>query len=136
MLHQAGFLTGLSKQSLDGMIDIVKGVEHETGYEVILKVSEAEEKMREPRTRRTKTVCTYCGVGCSFDIWTKDRHILKVEPAEGPANGVSTCVKGKFAWDHIKSNDRLTKPLIREGDRFREASWEEALSLVARRLTE
>ena len=53
--------------------------------------------MREHRIRRTKTVCTYCGVGCSFDVWTKDRHILKVEPEHGPANGISTCVKGKFA---------------------------------------
>jgi formate dehydrogenase major subunit len=51
-------------------------------------------------------------------------------------NGISTCVKGKFAWDHINSTDRLTKPLIREGDKFREASWEEALGLVARRLSE
>jgi formate dehydrogenase major subunit len=69
-------------------------------------------------------VCTYCGVGCSFDIWTKDRHILKVEPADGPANGVSTC------------KDRLTAPLIREGDHFREAGWDEALDLVARRFAE
>src|SRR5260370_1288961 len=78
MLHHAGFMTGLSKPAIDGMIDIVKGVEHETGYTAILKVSEAEEKMRETRILRTKTVCTYCGVGCSFDVWTKDRHILKV----------------------------------------------------------
>ena len=92
--------------------------------------------MREQRIRRTKTVCTYCGVGCSFDIWTKDRHILKVEPAEGPANGISTCVKGKFAWDYVNSSDRLTTPLIREGDTFRDASWDEALSLVARRLAD
>jgi formate dehydrogenase major subunit len=136
MLGQAGFLTGLPKPALQGMIDIVKGIEPETGYGTIMRVSEAEEAMRESRIRRTKTVCTYCGVGCSFDVWTKDRHILKVEPLEGPANGVSTCVKGKFAWDHINSADRLTKPLIREGDSFREATWEEALSLVARRLTE
>ena len=78
--------------------------------------------MRETRTRRTKTVCTYCGVGCSFDIWTKDRHILKVEPEDGPANGVSTCIKGKFAWDFVNNQQRLTSPLIREGDHFREAS--------------
>ena len=42
--------------------------------------------MREVRTKKTKTVCTYCGVGCSFDIWTKEgeaRHILKVEPSAG-----------------------------------------------------
>jgi formate dehydrogenase major subunit len=136
MLHHAGFMTGLPKPATDGMVDIVKGVERETGYKAILKVSEVEAKMRETRIRRTKTVCTYCGVGCSFDIWTKDRHILKVEPADGPANGVSTCIKGKFAWDFVNSQDRLTTPLIREGDRFREASWDEALDLVARRLAE
>src|SRR5712664_3793181 len=136
MLHHAGFMTGLSKPAIDSMIDIVKGVEPETGYGAILKVSEAEAKMRDTRIRRTKTVCTYCGVGCSFDVWTKDRQILKVEPADGPANGVSTCIKGKFAWDFVNSQDRLTTPLIREGDRFREAGWDEALNLVATRLAE
>jgi formate dehydrogenase major subunit len=59
-----------------------------------------------------------------------------VEPADGPANGVSTCIKGKFGWDFVNSPDRLTKPLIREGDRFREASWDEALDLIARRFSE
>lgn len=136
MLGHAGTFTGISKSALDGMIDLVKGVEPETGYGTIMRVSEAEEGMRESRIRRTKTVCTYCGVGCSFDVWTKDRHILKVEPLDGPANGVSTCIKGKFAWDHINSGDRLTSPLIREGDKFREASWDEALGLVGRRLGE
>jgi len=118
------------------MIDVVKGLEAETGYTTILGVSEAESAMRTTRVRRTKTVCTYCGVGCSFDVWTKDRHILKVEPADGPANGVSTCVKGKFAWDFVNSKDRLTKPLIREGDGFREAEWDEALDLIAHRFGE
>jgi formate dehydrogenase major subunit len=69
--------------------------------------------MRTNRVRRIKTVCTYCGVGCSFDVWTRDRHILKVEPAEGPASGISTCIKNKFAWDFINSPERLTTPLIR-----------------------
>ncbi len=136
MLGHAGFFTALPKPVLNDMIDVVKAIEPETGYGTIMRVSESEEAMRESRIRRTKTVCTYCGVGCSFDIWTKDRHILKVEPLDGPANGISTCIKGKFAWDHINSSDRLTKPLIREGDRFREATWDEALSLVARRLSE
>ncbi|MDX6444785.1 MAG: formate dehydrogenase major subunit [Blastocatellia bacterium] len=136
MLGHAGFFTALPKPALEAMIEVVKGIEPETGYGAIMRVSEAEEAMRESRIRRTKTVCTYCGVGCSFDVWTKDRHILKVEPLEGPANGISTCIKGKFAWDHINSTDRLTKPLIREGDKFREASWEEALTLIAQRLTE
>ena len=136
MLGHAGFFTGLPQPALDAMIEIVKGVEPESGFGAVMRVSDAEEAMRESRIRRTKTVCTYCGVGCSFDVWSKDRHILKIEPFEGPVNGVSTCIKGKFAWDHINSEDRLTKPLIREGGVFREASWEEALSLVARRLNE
>src|ERR1700757_778549 len=136
MLGHAGFLTSLRKSALSGMIEIVKGVEPETGYGSILQVSEAEEAMREHRIRKTKTVCTYCGVGCSFDVWTKDRHILKIAPEHGPANGISTCVKGKFGWGHINSEDRLTTPLIRENDKFRQASWEEAIALVARRLSE
>ena len=136
MLGEAGYFTALSKPALDGMIDVVKGIEPELGYGAILKLSEVEATMRESHTKKTKTVCTYCGVGCSFDIWTKDRHILKVEPAHGPANGVSTCIKGKFGWDYVNSPDRLTKPLIREGDGFREASWDEALGLVARRFAE
>jgi formate dehydrogenase major subunit len=136
MLGHAGFLTGLSKHALDGMIDVVKQLESETGYTAILKVSEIEAAMRTIRLRRTKTVCTYCGVGCSFDVWTKDRRILKVEPADGPTNGVSTCVKGKFAWDFVDSPERLIKPLIRDGARFREAEWDEALDLVAKVLRE
>jgi len=136
MLGHAGFLTALPKTTLSSMIDVVKGVEPETGYGAILKLSEAESHMRELRIRRTKTVCTYCGVGCSFDVWTKDRHILKVEPLDGPTNGISTCVKGKFGWDFVNSPDRLTKPLIREGGKFREASWDEALDLVARKFAE
>ena len=136
MLGEAGYFTSLPKPALNGMIDVVKGIEPELGYGPILKLSEMEADMRESHTKITKTVCTYCGVGCSFDIWTKDRHILKVEPAHGPANGVSTCIKGKFGWDYVNSAVRLTTPLIREGDKFREATWDEALGLVARRFAE
>ncbi len=136
MLGHAGFLTPLPKTVLDGMIEIVKGIEPQTGYGPIMDVSTVEAGMRESRIRRTKTVCTYCGVGCSFDVWTKDRHILKVEPQDGPTNGISTCIKGKFAWDFVNSPERLTTPLVRENGKFREASWEEALSLIARKFTE
>jgi formate dehydrogenase major subunit len=136
MLGHAGFFTALPGNVLKGMIDVVKDVEPEAGYGAVMKVSDAEAAMRESRIRRTKTVCTYCGVGCSFDVWTKDRHILKIEPEHGPANGISTCVKGKFGWDFVNHADRLTTPLIRDGDTFRPASWDEALALVARRLAE
>jgi formate dehydrogenase major subunit len=136
MLGHAGFMTSLPKTVLEEMIDIVKGLEPETGYGPIMGLSTIEADMRESRIRRTKTVCTYCGVGCSFDLWTKDRHILKVEPSEGHANGISTCIKGKFAWDFMNSPGRLTTPLIRESGKFREATWDEALSLVARKFAE
>ncbi len=136
MIGRAGFLTSLPKNALEGMIDIVKGIEPETGYGAIMQASELEAAMRDSRIKRTKSVCTYCGVGCSFDLWTKDRHILKVEPLDGPANGISTCVKGKFGWDFVNASDRLTKPLIRENGKFRAAAWDEALNLVARRFAE
>ncbi len=140
MLGHAGYLTGLPREALDRMIECVKGIEPETGFGPILAISDAEAVAREARIRRTKTVCTYCGVGCSFDVWTRDRHILKIEPGPGPANGISTCVKGKFAWDFVNAEDRLTMPLIREklphgGETFREASWDEALALIAETFT-
>jgi formate dehydrogenase major subunit len=136
MLGEAGYMTDWPASALEKMIDLVKAVEPEIGYGPILRVSQTEAAMREVRTKKTKTVCTYCGVGCSFDIWTKGRHILKVEPGHGAANDISTCVKGKFGWDYVNSPDRLKTPLIREADgsTFREATWDEALDLVAKRM--
>jgi formate dehydrogenase major subunit len=134
MLGHAGYLTNIPPDTLNVMIKTIKEIEPEIGYGPILALSSTESAMREARVEKTKTVCTYCGVGCTFDVWTRDRHILKIEPAMGPANGISTCVKGKFAWDFVNSPDRLTMPLIRtmtpQGATFREASWEEALDLI------
>ena len=135
MLGKAGYITNLPAQVLDNMIEVVKGVEPNTGYGPILALSEMEASMRPERVKRTKTVCTYCGVGCSFDVWTRDRHILKIEPSEGPANGISTCIKGKFAWDFINSPDRLVSPLLRQGDTFIEVSWERALDVIHEKWT-
>ena len=135
MLGEAGFLSGIPKGALNKMIDVVKAVEPEMGFGAIMQVSQTEAKMREERIKKTKTVCTYCGVGCSYDVWTKDRKILKIDPLHGDANQISTCVKGKFGWDYVNHPDRLQKPLIREGSGFREASWEEALNLVTMKLT-
>jgi len=139
MLGHAGYLTGLPKKALDGMIDAVKGIEPSTGYPAILQLSEIESHLRPQMVKRTKTVCTYCGVGCTYDIWTRDRHILKVEPGPGPTNGISTCVKGKFGWDFVNSPNRLRKPLKRvktgQGETFVEIEWDEALQIVADNFT-
>lgn len=136
MVGHAGYLTSLPADVLNDMIEAVKGVEPSTGFGPILAVSEVEAEMRKQRVKRTKTVCTYCGVGCSFDIWTRDRKILKVEPKHGPANGISTCIKGKFGWDFVNAPDRLRKPLKRVGSTFTEIEWDEALQIVADKFSE
>jgi formate dehydrogenase major subunit len=135
MLGRAGYLTNTAQGVLDDMIEVVKEIEPSMGYGAILEVSEVEAEMRHARVKRTKTVCTYCGVGCSFDVWTRDRHILKIEPAHGAANGISTCVKGKFAWDFVNSPKRLTSPLLRQGDTFVEISWEKAMEVIVEKFT-
>lgn len=135
MLGQAGYFTAAPDSVRRKSIDLVKHTEQYTGFTPLFLTSNVEAKMREATVRKTKTVCTYCGVGCAFDIWTRNRTILKVEPSiSAPANGISTCIKGKFSWDFVNSPDRLRHPLIRETDRFRKASWNEALTMVASRL--
>ncbi len=135
MVGQAGHFTGLPEAVRKPSIALVRAAEPVIGFDPIFALSNAEAKMREASVKKTKTVCTYCGVGCSFDIWTHERRILKVEPTgEGPANGISTCVKGKFGWDFVNSSDRLTTPLIRGEAAFREASWDEALDTVVRQM--
>ena len=116
------------------MIDLVKSLENTIGAQPVTALSKMDMYCRQSEIKRTKTVCPYCGVGCSFEVWTRDRHILKVQPEHGPVNGISTCIKGKFAWDFVNSEKRVTMPLMRENGRFREASWDEALDLVAQRL--
>lgn len=133
MIGRAGIITSIPRKVKDPLISLTKAVEPATGLRAILTLSEAEAAARQ--IKKTKTVCTYCGVGCSFEMWTQGREILKVQPQEaGPANGISTCVKGKFAWDYVNAKDRLTRPLIRRGGEFVESSWEEALSYTAERL--
>ncbi|MFD1017922.1 formate dehydrogenase subunit alpha [Thalassobacillus hwangdonensis] len=135
MEGEAGFLTDQEPSILRSMIELTKKTE--PGYGPLFAVSDTEAAMREERIKKTKTVCTYCGVGCSFDVWTKDRKVLKVEPhAQSPANGISTCVKGKFGWDYVNSDERLSKPLIRRGNAFEEVEWDEAIAYVAKRFKE
>ena len=137
MIGMAGYFTGINSKTKEKMVELVKGVEPEIGLTPIMAISNIESKMRESQIKKTKTVCTYCGVGCSFEMWTEGRDILKVQPQpESPANGISTCVKGKFGWDFVNSKDRLRKPLIRDGDYFREASWNEAIKHAADKLRE
>lgn len=137
MQPDAGPFTAMPETLKRPLIELVKTLEHSIGAEPVTGLSVMDTALRQQEIKKTKTVCPYCGVGCSFEVWTRDRHILKIQPvADAPANGISTCIKGKFGWDFVNSPQRLTTPLIRENGRFRPASWDEALHLIAWRLKE
>jgi len=85
---------------------------------------------------QVRTTCSYCGVGCQMDIHVKDNRIVKITGADAIPNQGKLCVKGRFGWGFVEHPDRLKTPLIKENGAFREASWDEALNLVASRLQE
>ncbi len=87
---------------------------------------------RDWELKKVPTICSYCGVGCTLVLNVKDNQVLKVTSDKDlGVNKGWTCVKGRFGFDYIHSPDRLTEPLIREGDKFRPASWDEAMDRVA-----
>lgn len=106
-------------------------------------------KYKKQAASEVRTVCPYCGVGCSIYLGTRGNEIVSVRgDDESPVNKGGLCVKGRFGFDFVNHPDRLTKPLIRNEGKgkdievngnfrevFREASWEEALDLVARKLS-
>lgn len=108
----------------------------------------APKNFKEP-TREVKTVCSYCGVGCSMYLGVRGNEIVSVRgDKESPVNHGGLCVKGRFGHDFVNHPDRLTTPMIRNEDYgkdvavdgnfrgvFREASWDEALDLVANKLS-
>ena len=91
------------------------------------------------------SVCPFCGVGCQVSLKVKGGRVKFVEGINGPANEGRLCVKGRFGFDYIHHDHRLTKPLIRRegapkglnvdpgnwGAVFREATWDEALDAAA-----
>jgi predicted molibdopterin-dependent oxidoreductase YjgC len=69
---------------------------------------------RSHQARTVTTTCTYCGVGCQFDLWVKDNRILGVASnPDAPVNGMALCVKGRYGYDFIHHPDRLKKPMVR-----------------------
>ncbi|MBC6407127.1 MAG: formate dehydrogenase subunit alpha [Rhodobacteraceae bacterium] len=96
--------------------------------------------------RATETICPFCGVGCKLSVRVKDGKIKYIEGLDGPANENRLCIKGRFGYDYVHHPHRLTRPLIRRSDappkglnvdpaerasHFREATWDEALTLAA-----
>ncbi len=93
---------------------------------------ETDNKWSKAETRET-TVCNLCSVGCEvrLEVDRRGKIIRTIGELEGPANRGQLCFKGKFGLDYPNHRDRLRKPLIRREGQLEEATWDEALSLIA-----
>ena len=90
-------------------------------------------KARAWETRKVRTTCPYCGVGCQQELHMKGERIVRITGVDGAKpNDGHLCVKGRYGYDFIYSSERLTTPLIKDGNgMFQEATWDEALDFVA-----
>jgi formate dehydrogenase major subunit len=82
------------------------------------------------------SVCPYCAAGCGFYIIVEKDKAIGIEyMLDHPSSEGALCSKGNAALEVLYSEDRLRHPLMRKGDGWAKLSWEEALGLVARRLS-
>jgi NADH-quinone oxidoreductase subunit G len=80
-------------------------------------------------------VCTLCPVGCNMTLDMRHERLMRVMPRENAAvNDIWLCDKGRYGHRFFEHESRLVAPLIRRGEKLIEASWDEALSLVAEKL--
>jgi predicted molibdopterin-dependent oxidoreductase YjgC len=86
--------------------------------------------------KKESSICIYCGVGCKIDFYTnKQGQLVKAMGNEGGPNEGHLCVKGRFGFDFVQSEKRLATPLIKKNGKLEEASWDEALDLVAKKFS-
>ncbi|MFN4811405.1 MAG: formate dehydrogenase subunit alpha [Bacteroidota bacterium] len=86
--------------------------------------------------KKTRTVCTYCGVGCNLEVAVSGGKIKSIQaPYDAAANAGHTCLKGRFAFSFYNHPDRLKTPLIKRNGVFEPATWEEAYDYIAKELT-
>jgi predicted molibdopterin-dependent oxidoreductase YjgC len=86
---------------------------------------------------RVKTTCPYCGCGCQLELGVLNNQVISASATnvDDGVNQGSLCVKGRFGYEFIGDPSRLKTPLIKENGRLREATWDEALDLVAKRFS-
>ena len=89
-------------------------------------------RARSWQVEKTEIACPFCGGGCTYQVHTKDGRIMRVVNEDS----VLLCGRGRFGWPVVEADDRLKTPLIRDNGKFREASWDEALDLVAAKFKE
>jgi len=82
--------------------------------------------------KKVKTTCAYCGTGCNLYLNVRDEKVVKVtSDYDAIVNKGNLCIKGRYGYDFIHSQDRIKTPLIKKDGKFHEATWDEALNLVA-----
>jgi len=87
-------------------------------------------------TDSTRTVCTYCGVGCNLDVATKENEILSITaPYDAEVNQGHTCLKGRYAFKFYDHPERLRSPMVRKNGQLTEVSWDEAYNYIADKIT-
>ncbi len=83
---------------------------------------------------KVRTTCTFCGVGCQINLHVVDNKVVRVTPPPPgeTLNDGNLCVKGRFSYEFIHHDDRLTTPMIRGDDgELHPASWEESIRTAA-----
>lgn len=83
----------------------------------------------------TRTVCTYCGVGCNLEVSTIDGEIKSIlAPYDAEVNQGHTCLKGRYAFKFYDHPERLRSPMIRKNGELEEVSWDEAYDYITAKL--
>jgi formate dehydrogenase major subunit len=86
-------------------------------------------------TRTTRTICTYCGVGCNLEVSTSNGEILSIQaPYDSEVNQGHTCIKGRYAFKFYDHPERLNSPMIKRDGEFEKVSWDEAYDYIASKL--
>ena len=82
-------------------------------------------------------ICNHCGDGCKTTLSIRNNEIIRANNRDHSGiNGEFLCVKGRFGWDFVNSNQRLTAPLLRRNGKQETTTWEDALSVTTARLKE
>jgi formate dehydrogenase major subunit len=90
----------------------------------------------ETATNWTRTTCAYCGTGCEMNVGTRDGRIVVIKPVlDAPVSRGHLCVKGRYAYEFVRAQDRVTQPMIRVAGAWKQVSWDEAISFMAHGLS-
>ncbi len=85
----------------------------------------------------TGTICTHCSDGCKTTLGSRNGEIVRGNNRDSSGvNGEFLCIKGRYAFDFVQHEERLQSPLIRRNGKLEEASWAEAINLVAAKFGE